>query len=49
MVVLTSYKDSFVIELEGKKGGAAAGGGGAGRTLWLSFWAEVHYNSLYKS
>ena len=47
LCVLTNYKDSFVIEIEGKKQGST-GGGGAMRVLWLSFWAEVHYNSLYK-
>jgi hypothetical protein len=25
----------------------AGGGGASDRVLWLSFWAEVHYNSIY--
>ena len=48
LCVLTSYKDSFVIEIEGKRKGGGPGEAG-GRVLWLSFWAEVHYNSLYKA
>lgn len=38
--VLTSFKEEFVIKIEPmeKK---------SNRTLWISFWAEVHYNSIY--
>ena len=42
MCILSSYEKNFLIEitpLEVKHP----------RVLWLSFWAEVHYNSLYPS
>lgn len=42
LCLLTSYKDQFVIELEPRDGGAR-------QVLWLSFFAEVHYQSLYKA
>lgn len=47
LCLLTSYRDSFVIEVEPREeaGGAAPGGA----VLWLSFFAEVHYNSLYQA
>ena len=40
LCLLTSYRDSFVLEIAPRQGEAQ-------RTLWLSFFAEVHYNSLY--
>lgn len=40
LCVLTSYKDSFVLELEPQTQVRLK------RVLWLSFWAEVHYNSV---
>lgn len=40
LVVVTSYEHSPVITLEPEQKKS-------GRTLFLSFWAEVHYNSLY--
>ena len=40
MCVISSYKDNFVIEISpvAKR---------SERVLWISFWAEVHYNSVY--
>ena len=40
--VLSSYKTSFIIDIKPQKTLHS-------RVLWLSFWAEVHYNSLYPS
>ena len=40
--VLSSYKESFIIDIQPQKELHP-------RVLWLSFWAEVHYNSLYPS
>ncbi|KAG2433740.1 hypothetical protein HXX76_008103 [Chlamydomonas incerta] len=40
IVVVTSYEHSPVITIEPEQKKS-------GRTLFLSFWAEVHYNSLY--
>lgn len=40
IVVLTSFLDGPVIAIEPRRATSA-------RTLYLSFWAEVHYNSLY--
>ena len=42
LCLLTSYRDSFVLDIA-PRSGAAEGG----TVLWLSFFAEVHYNSLY--
>lgn len=41
--LLTSYKDSFVVDITPRAGGDPK------QTLWLSFFAEVHYNSIYNS
>jgi len=41
--VLTSYSDNGFIEIVPSDGSAAD----APRSLWLSFFAEVHYNSIY--
>eukprot|EP00898_Chlorokybus_atmophyticus_P006615 jgi/Chlat1/6955/Chrsp52S06628 len=38
--VLTSYQQATTIEVTPRRSRSQ-------RTLWLSFWAEVHYNSLY--
>jgi len=38
--VLSSYKESFIIDIQPQKALHP-------RVLWLSFWAEVHYNSVY--
>ncbi|KAJ4975710.1 hypothetical protein NE237_000816 [Protea cynaroides] len=38
--LLTSFRDSCVIEIVPKDKAPT-------RELWLSFWSEVHYNSLY--
>jgi hypothetical protein len=40
--VLSSYKTNFIIDIKPQKTLHP-------RVLWLSFWAEVHYNSLYPS
>jgi hypothetical protein len=40
MCVISSYKDNFVIEIQPKLKRSE-------RVLWISFWAEVHYNSIY--
>jgi len=40
LCVITSYAESFLIEITPKKLKSH-------RVLWLSFWAEVHYNSIY--
>ena len=40
--VLSSYKTNFIIDIKPQKTLHQ-------RVLWLSFWAEVHYNSLYPS
>ena len=40
--VLSSYKTSFIIDIKPQDTKHP-------RVLWLSFWAEVHYNSLYPS
>ena len=40
MCVISSYKDNFVIEIQPKVKRSE-------RVLWISFWAEVHYNSIY--
>ena len=47
LCLLTSYKEQFVIDVAAREevGGPAPGGA----VLWLSFFAEVHYNSLYKA
>ena len=45
LCLLTSYRDSFVVDVSPRDGGGRDGG----RVLWLSFFAEVHYNSLYKA
>eukprot|EP00271_Cylindrocystis_brebissonii_P001296 TRINITY_DN1159_c0_g2_i1.p1 TRINITY_DN1159_c0_g2~~TRINITY_DN1159_c0_g2_i1.p1 ORF type:complete len:902 (-),score=143.46 TRINITY_DN1159_c0_g2_i1:483-3188(-) len=38
--LLTSYTDKFAVEIVARNGKPL-------RDLWLSFWAEVHYNSIY--
>ena len=45
LCLLTSYRDSFVVEVAPREEAGGAQPGGA--VLWLSFFAEVHYNSLY--
>jgi len=40
MCVISSYKDNFVIEISPRVKRSE-------RVLWISFWAEVHYNSIY--
>jgi hypothetical protein len=40
MCVISSYKDNFVVEIQPKIKRSA-------RVCWISFWAEVHYNSIY--
>ena len=40
MCVISSYKDNFVIEIQPTAKRSE-------RVLWISFWAEVHYNSIY--
>ena len=40
MCVISSYKDNFVIEISPRVRRSE-------RILWISFWAEVHYNSIY--
>ncbi|KAK9156305.1 hypothetical protein Sjap_003785 [Stephania japonica] len=40
--LLTSFRDSCLIEIFPKDQNPS-------RELWLSFWSEVHYNSLYAS
>jgi hypothetical protein len=40
MCVISSYKDNFVVEIQPKTKRSA-------RVCWISFWAEVHYNSIY--
>ena len=40
MCVISSYKDNFVIEIVPRVRRSE-------RILWISFWAEVHYNSVY--
>ena len=42
--VITSYRDNFVLEIQPEKLKAA----NAEKVLWISFWSEVHYNSLYE-
>lgn len=41
--LLTSYKDSFVVDITPRNVTEPH------QTLWLSFFAEVHYNSCYKA
>jgi len=40
MCVISSYRDNFVVEIQPKIKRSA-------RVCWISFWAEVHYNSLF--
>lgn len=40
MCVISSYTDNFVIEIQPRLKRSE-------RVLWISFWAEVHYNSIY--
>jgi len=40
MCVISSYKDNFIVEVRPKTQRSS-------RVCWISFWAEVHYNSLY--
>jgi len=40
ITVITSYRENCVLHIEPAKKRSS-------RVLWLSFWAEVHYNSLY--
>ncbi len=39
--IISSYEESCVIEITPSTGVRER------RPLWISFWAEVHYNSLY--
>jgi len=39
LCVITSYEESFLIEITPKKQKSR-------KVVWLSFWAEVHYNSI---
>ena len=43
--MLTSYRESYFIEIEPREN-AVAKQPRRGETLLISFWAEVHYNSL---
>lgn len=40
--LLTSYEEGCFIEIQPRQGSVPDG-----RVLWLSYWAEVHYNSVY--
>ncbi|XP_034695984.1 OVARIAN TUMOR DOMAIN-containing deubiquitinating enzyme 11 isoform X3 [Vitis riparia] len=40
--LITSFRDTCFIEINPRDGNPT-------RELWLSFWSEVHYNSLYAS
>jgi hypothetical protein len=40
--VITSYRDNFVLEIQPETLKTASE-----KVLWISFWSEVHYNSLY--
>lgn len=40
MCVISSYKDNFLVEIQPKVQRSS-------RVCWISFWAEVHYNSVY--
>ena len=40
MCIISTYKDNFVIEIIPRVKRSE-------RVLWISFWAEVHYNSIY--
>ncbi|KAF9587440.1 hypothetical protein IFM89_002621 [Coptis chinensis] len=40
--LLTSFRDTYYIEIVPKEKSPS-------RVLWLSFWSEVHYNSLYSN
>ncbi|KAG1676758.1 hypothetical protein FOA52_005047 [Chlamydomonas sp. UWO 241] len=40
VMVLTSFKTSCCIKIKPQKARST-------RVLWLAFWAEVHYNSIY--
>ncbi|KDD74266.1 hypothetical protein H632_c1445p0, partial [Helicosporidium sp. ATCC 50920] len=40
--LLTSYQEGCFVELQPRRGPAAGA-----RVLWLAFWAEIHYNSVY--
>ena len=40
MCVISSYKDNFIVEIQPREQRSS-------RVCWISFWAEVHYNSLY--
>lgn len=39
--VVSSYMINGILEVKPR------GGARSERALWLSFWAEVHYNSIY--
>lgn len=41
VMLLTSYEESCWVEVEPR------GGPRSSRTLYLAFWAEVHYGSIY--
>jgi len=48
LCVLTSYKDNFVLEIQPQQNNSSKSAPTVSpRLLWLSFWAEVHYNSVY--
>lgn len=40
LCVITSYEESYIIDIQPKKLKSR-------RVIWMSFWAEVHYNSIY--
>lgn len=40
ITLITSYAQEFIIQIEPSRSRT-------NRTLYLSFWAEVHYNSIY--
>ena len=39
LCVITSYQESFLIEIKPKQLRNR-------KVLWMSFWAEIHYNSV---
>jgi hypothetical protein len=49
LCLLTSYKDAFVIDVAPREDARAPPLPPGAAVLWLSFFAEVHYNSLYKA
>ncbi len=47
--LLTSYRDAFVVEVAPREEEGRPGPSATGPVLWLSFFAALHYNSLYKA